>query len=227
VAGEVNESADAPLVVTRGLKKAFGGVIALDGVSLGIARGSIHGLVGENGAGKSTLGRILAGIHAPDDGVILMDGRPVRFRSPREAMRAGIGVVHQELSFCPELSVAENLCLGRWPGRSRRWVDRRAMAARARELLGRVGADLDVQRPMRECSTGEEQLCQVAAALGLGARLLIFDEPTSVLSEAEAENLQRLIAGLRAVSQGSGFLSWREDSPKHIAGPWIGAIRLH
>jgi ABC-type sugar transport system ATPase subunit len=181
----------------EGITKAFGGVTALDGVSFAVARGECHGLMGENGAGKSTLGKVLAGIHRPDAGALRLDGRRRAFRSPRDAARAGVGMVHQELAFCPDLTVAENLGLGRWPRRARWFVDRPAMEARARALLAEIGVELDVARPMRALTTGQEQLVQVAAAVGTGARVLVFDEPTSSLSEAESRRLFDLIARLK------------------------------
>src|SRR5262245_39141427 len=145
------ESRD-PILELRGAGKSFGGVRALDGVSLRIARGECHALVGENGAGKSTLGKLLAGIHAPDSGELLLDRRRARFRSPRDALQSGIAMVHQELAFCPDLSVAENLALGSWPTRGA-LLDRAALRQRARELLARVGgAALDVDAPMRTLS---------------------------------------------------------------------------
>jgi len=198
---EPAEPADAILEL-RGAGKSFGGVRALEGVSLRIARGECHALVGENGAGKSTLGKLLAGIHAPDAGELLLDGRRARFRSPRDALQAGIAMVHQELAFCPDLSVAENLALGSWPTRGA-LLDRRAMRRRAAELLARVGAGgaaagLDVDAPMRSLSVAHEQLVQIAAAVGRGARVLILDEPTSALSEAEARALFTLLGELRA-----------------------------
>ncbi len=192
------------MIELRGVGKSFGGVRALDGVSLAIERGECHALVGENGAGKSTLGRLLAGIHAPDAGEIRIDGRRAAFRSPRDALAAGIAMVHQELAFCPDLSVAENLSLGRWPRRGGApWaralavVDRAAMTQRARQLLARVGAAVDVRAPMRSLSVAQEQLVQIAAAVGSGARLLILDEPTSSLSETESRALFALLAELR------------------------------
>jgi ABC-type sugar transport system ATPase subunit len=186
-----------PLIELRRIGKQFGGVRALHDVSLTVEAGECHALMGENGAGKSTLGRILAGIHAPDAGELLIDGRPCAFRSPADAQAAGIAMVHQELAFCPDLSVAENLALGRWPHRGP-LVDRRALARRARELLSGIGADLDVARPMRELSTAQEQRVQIAAAVGTGARAIVFDEPTSALTGADAERLYALIGTLRA-----------------------------
>ncbi len=178
------------------ITKKFAGVTALDGVTLSINRGECHALMGENGAGKSTLGKVLAGIHRADAGAVRIDGVPVNFRSPRDAGRAGVGMVHQELAFCPELSVAENLCMGQYPRRLF-MVDRRAMRRRADELLGQIGVRLDVRQPIRALSTAQEQLVQIASAVGTGARILVFDEPTSSLSEPEAQRLFQLIDDLK------------------------------
>jgi len=180
-----------------GLAKRFGGVHALHDVSLTVARGTVHALVGENGAGKSTLGRLVAGSLRPDAGRMLLDGAPVRWRSPRDARAAGVAMVHQELAMCPDLTVAENVLLGDWPRRGP-FVERAALAARAGRLRADVGAALDLHAPLRTLSVAQEQLVQVAAALGTGARLLVFDEPTSALSQAEAGRLLELVERLRA-----------------------------
>ena len=186
-----------PFIRFDAITKTFGGVAALDGVSFSIGRGECHALIGENGAGKSTLGKVLAGIHQPDSGTVLIDGATRAFQSPRDASRAGVGMVHQELAFCPELTVAENLCLGRYPRRLGIFIDQPSMLARARELLGRIGSQIDVRLPMRALSTGQEQIVQIAAAVGTGAEILIFDEPTSSLSEPEAQRLFELIEELK------------------------------
>lgn len=182
----------------EGITKRFAGVTALDGVSFEIRAGECHALVGENGAGKSTLAKILAGIHRPDAGEVILDGRAVRFASPRDAREWGIGMVQQELVFCPELSVAENLLMGLYP--RRRWggVDRPAMYEAARKQLERLGLELDVRQPMKYLSPAQEQMVQIAAAVATGARVLIFDEPTSSLSEAESRALFDLIRGLKS-----------------------------
>jgi ABC-type sugar transport system ATPase subunit len=125
-----------PFIQFEGITKRFGGVTALDDVSFTIDRGQCHALMGENGAGKSTLGKILAGIHRADEGRILLDGKPLDIRTPADAIRAGIGMVHQELAFCPELSVAENLCMGQYPTRLG-LLDRSAMRRKTRALLER------------------------------------------------------------------------------------------
>jgi ABC-type sugar transport system ATPase subunit len=181
----------------RSISKSFGGVRALDGVSLTVERGECHALIGENGAGKSTLGKVLAGIHRPEAGTVVIDGSPHAFASPADAAHAGIGMVHQELAFCPELSVAENLNLGRYPRRCRWFVNRPAMFARAEALLAQIGVTLDVRQPLRCLSAAQEQLVQIACAVGTGARILVFDEPTSSLSETEAQRLFTLIEDLR------------------------------
>ncbi|HZI42432.1 MAG TPA: sugar ABC transporter ATP-binding protein [Gemmatimonadaceae bacterium] len=179
------------------ISKRFVGVQALNDVSLQVAKGSCHALCGENGAGKSTLGKILAGIHAADTGRLFLDGREESFASPRDALNAGVGMVHQELAFCENLSVAENLLLGDIPSR-RGIVDRGAMERRAREMLDEIGADVDVRATVRELTIAQQQLVQIAVAVCGGAAIIIFDEPTSSLSQAEAERLYALIEQLRS-----------------------------
>jgi ABC-type sugar transport system ATPase subunit len=181
----------------EGITKRFPGVQALTDVTLSVAAGSCHALCGENGAGKSTLGKILAGIYAPDEGRLFVNDREARFAGPRDAFAAGVGMVHQELAFCENLSVAENLCLGALPV-SRGLVDRRAVARRAREMLAAIGADLDVTRRLGELPIAQQQVVQIAVAVGGGARIIVFDEPTSSLSAAEAERLFELIDRLKA-----------------------------
>jgi len=180
------------------ITKKFAGVTALDAVSFSVDRGECHALMGENGAGKSTMGKILAGIHRPDSGRMLIDGVPHTFNSPAAAMKAGVGMVHQELAFCPDLSVAENLCMGKYPRRLGFLIDRTEMERRATTLLADIGITLDVRRNMRTLSTAQEQLVQIASAVGTGARILIFDEPTSSLAEPDAENLFALIDRLKS-----------------------------
>ena len=181
----------------NGVSKRFPGVQALDGVSFSVERGSCHALMGENGAGKSTLGKILAGVYTADSGELQMEGRPVAPADPLEARRLGIAMVHQELAFCPNLSIAENLCLGDMPSRAG-WVDRAAMRARARTMLAEIGAEFDVDQPIAHLTTGQEQLVQIAAAVGTGAGVIVFDEPTSSLSIAESEHLFELLAHLKS-----------------------------
>ena len=179
------------------ISKGFVGVQALSDVSLDIAEGSCHALCGENGAGKSTLGKILAGIHAPDGGRLFVHGSEVRFTNPRDALAAGVGMVHQELAFCDNLSIAENLLLGTMPTR-RGLVWRAELGRRAAEMLAEIGSDLDVRRPMRELTIAQQQLVQIASAVSGGARIIVFDEPTSSLSQTEAVRLYALLDRLKA-----------------------------
>src|SRR6478672_3299781 len=165
-----------PAVRFEQITKRFLGVQALDGVTLEVAAGSCHALCGENGAGKRTLGKILAGIHTPDAGKVFVRGREVRFDSPRDAFAAGVGMVHQELAYCGNMSVAENLLLGNLPRRGG-FVDRSALQRRAHEMLAEIGAppELDVRAPMSELRIAQQQLVQIATAVGAGADIVIFD----------------------------------------------------
>jgi ABC-type sugar transport system ATPase subunit len=189
-----------PAVSFRHISKRFPGARALEDVSFEVARGSCHALCGENGAGKSTLGKILAGIYEPDGGELLIDGRRVDFSDPRDALAAGIGMVHQELAFCENLSVAENLCLGDLPGRGlgRLLLGRGEMERRARLMMTAIEAPIDVRRLVGDLTVAEQQMVQIAAAVGSGARVIIFDEPTSSLSQREADHLYALVDRLRA-----------------------------
>ena len=183
-------------VTFRGITKRFPGVLALDGVSFAVRRGSCHALIGENGAGKSTLGKILAGVYVADEGDIHLEGRCVHAATPLAARKLGIAMVHQELAFCPNLTVAENLCLGDLPHRAG-WLDRRGMRRQARAMLDEIEANFDVDQPISRLSTGQEQLVQIAAALGTRAQVIVMDEPTSSLSVRESEHLFGLLGQLK------------------------------
>ncbi|MDB6121011.1 MAG: rbsA 1 [Pedosphaera sp.] len=178
------------------ITKRFPGVQALDGVSFEIERGSCHALIGENGAGKSTLGKILAGVYTADEGEMVLAGKAIAPANPLAARHLGIAMVHQELAFCPNLTVAENLCLGDLPGHAG-WLDRRKMREQARAMLAEIDCDIDVDLPINLLSTGQEQLVQIAAALGTQANIIVMDEPTSSLSVKESENLFQLLAKLK------------------------------
>ncbi len=180
------------------ITKRFPGVLALDGVSVSIERGACHALVGENGAGKSTLGKILAGVYQADGGEIRLDGQVIHPASPHAARELGIAMVHQELAFCPNLSVEENLCLGDQPRGALGWVNRRELRQRATAMLAEIGAAIDPAAIIGTLSTGQEQLVQIAAAVGTGARVVIMDEPTSSLSLGETRELYRLVRALKA-----------------------------
>src|SRR3954451_9918254 len=185
-----------PAIRFEHVTRRFPGVLALDDVSFDVTAGSCHALCGENGAGKSTLGKILGGIHPMDGGRVLVFGAPVSFSSPEQALAAGVAIVHQELAFCENLSVAENLCLGSLSGKGP-FVSREAMRQRATAMLATIGASIDVDRLVGELSIGQQQMLQIAAAVGRGARIIVFDEPTSSLSQHESEALYALIGRLR------------------------------
>jgi len=195
-----------PVLELRGISKRFAGVAALTGVDFALQAGEVHGLVGENGAGKSTLMKIIAGVHADYDGEMRLDGRPVRFRSARDARDAGIGMVHQELSTVPELSVAENVLLGAQPTRMG-IVSWRRMRAQAQQQLDAFGIDVDPRVPVGSLPLGMQQMVELARVLLSGARIIILDEPTSALSPPEVERLFALLARLRESGRSTVFIS--------------------
>jgi ABC-type sugar transport system ATPase subunit len=209
-------STQRPAVEFRNITKRFPGVVALEDVSVSIAPASCHALCGENGAGKSTLGKVLAGIIQPDEGMVVLDGTPVRFASPTQALRAGVAIVHQELAFCENLSVAENLTLGRLPGRAG-FLSHQQMRNQARAMLATIEADIDVDRLVGDLTTGQQQMIQIAAALGRGARIVVFDEPTSSLSQHEAERLFRTLGELRRRGVTSIYVSHRIEEIFRLA----------
>ena len=186
------------MIIARaeGITKRFPGVVALEDVTVEFAAGSCHALMGENGAGKSTLGKILGGLYAPDAGQVILEGQQVRFRGPREADAEGVSIIHQELLFAENLTVADNLCLGDLPARGV-LIDEARMLETAREYLGAIGSDIDPRTRLGELTVSRQQLVQIAAGVGRGAKVLVFDEPTSSLSQVETERLLVLIAELK------------------------------
>ncbi|RMI45995.1 sugar ABC transporter ATP-binding protein [Streptomyces triticirhizae] len=200
---------DAPVVALRDVWKSFGAVAALRGAHLALRAGEAHALVGENGAGKSTLIRVLAGVHRPDRGVVELDGAPVEFRNPQDARAAGLAVIHQEPGLFPDLTVAENVFVGRQPrGRFGR-IDERAMRAEAGAVLARLGVPLDPRRPARGLSIADQQIVEIAKAVSLKARVLVMDEPTAALSGPEVERLFSVVEALRAQGAAVLFVSHR------------------
>jgi rhamnose transport system ATP-binding protein len=179
----------------RDVSKSFGGARALEGVSLRIARGSIHALVGENGAGKSTLGKIISGVLAPDSGQLLLDGEPVRFRSPRDAIARGVVLIAQELSIAPSLSVAENVFLGTEPRRVG-FLKPRTLARRYTELAGTAGFELAGEANAGRLRTADQQKVEILRALGRRAELIVMDEPTAALSRPDVATLHEVIRRL-------------------------------
>ena len=188
----------SPRLRMEGITKRFGGVHALEGVSFEAARGEVHAICGENGAGKSTLMKILAGVITDYDGRLLIDGRPSRFGGPRDAEDAGIRIIHQELNLVPDLTVAANIFLGRERRNRFGLLDDRAMAAEARRMFERLGARIGAESRVGDLRIGDQQMVEIAKALMFEASILIMDEPTSALSDAEVTRLYRVIDDLRA-----------------------------
>ncbi|MBN1418859.1 MAG: sugar ABC transporter ATP-binding protein [Planctomycetes bacterium] len=194
----------------REIRKRFPGVEALKGVDLTVEAGQIHALLGENGAGKSTLIRILSGAERSDEGSIEILGRPVAIRSPADAIRLGVNAIYQELQLVPGLSAAENVLLGRAPGRGG-LVDFAAVRARAAEVLADLGADFPVDAPVRDLSVAQRQLVEIARALARAGRILVLDEPCSSLAGAEVERLFAVLRRLKAAGHGIIFVSHRME----------------
>jgi ribose transport system ATP-binding protein len=205
--------ADPPILRMQSISKRFPGVLALDGVNLELRTGEVLGLMGENGAGKSTLMKILGGAYTPDGGQLLIDGIPVQFRHVKDAKRAGIALIHQELMLAPNVNIAGNIFLGNEPRAFGRlgWMDRRAMNAAAIGLLDRVGLNLAPTTPLRTLTAGQMQMVEIAKALSLNARVIIMDEPTSSLTHGETEKLYEIIASLRRAGIAVIYISHRLD----------------
>ncbi len=211
------DNAVNPLVEMIGISKSYGGVRACRDLDLTVRAGEVHALLGENGAGKSTLMKVLSGDVTDHDGTIMIDGVPQKFTAPVDAQRAGVAMIHQELDLVPELSVAENIFLGRELRTRLGTVDRRRTNQVTRGLLERCGVVLDPRRPVGELRTGEQQLVTIAKALSLDARILIMDEPTSALSSVEVEQMFTVISELRRAGAGIVYISHRMDEIGRIA----------
>ncbi|MFI6996722.1 sugar ABC transporter ATP-binding protein [Nocardia sp. NPDC050175] len=206
-----------PLLAMTGIVKEFPGVKALRGVRLTLRGGEVVALLGENGAGKSTLMNVLAGVFAPDAGSIEIDGTPVHLRSPKDATRHGIAMIHQELNLVPELSIADNIFLGQERRTRRGTLDRTKMDAQTRRLLARVGLELTPRRLVRQCRLAEQQLIEVAKALNHDLKVLVMDEPTSALTESEVARLFTVIRNLTGHGVGVVYISHRLEELEEIA----------
>ena len=204
-------SGAAAVLELRDVAKAFGSVVALRSVDLRVNAGSIHGLVGENGAGKSTLVKIVAGVHRRDRGDLLLDGAPVDFTSTAESKAAGIAVIYQEPTLFPDLSVTENIFMGRQPLTSGRRIDRAAMHSQVEGLFARLGVVIDPRRPALGLSIADQQIIEIAKAISLDARLLVMDEPTAALSGVEVDRLFAVARSLRDEGRALVFISHRFD----------------
>lgn len=216
----------------RGVHKYYPGVHALKGIDFSLGEGEVHALVGENGAGKSTLIKILGGVVLPDEGVLEVFGEKASWKGPGDAIQAGIGIIHQELSLAPHLTVAQNIYLGR-EGEGRLFVDLPSLNRKASDLLGDLGVELDPAILVEKLTTGEMQLVEIAKALSQKVLILAMDEPTSSLSARETERLFHLIRDLKSRGTGIIYISHRLEEVFDIAdrisvlrdGEYIGCDR--
>jgi rhamnose transport system ATP-binding protein len=202
---------DTPTLELEHVVKTFGPVVALADGTLRVHAGSIHALIGENGAGKSTLVKIVAGVHQRDSGTLRLDGEDVDFRNTAESKAAGVAVIYQEPTLFPDLSVTENLFMGRQPRSRSGGIDRRAMREEAVGLFTRLGVRIDPDRPALGLSIADQQIIEIAKAISLEARLLIMDEPTAALSGVEVERLFTVARSLRDEGRALVFISHRFD----------------
>jgi monosaccharide-transporting ATPase len=206
------------IVIMKGIHKSFVGVQALDDVDFTLNRGEIHALVGENGAGKSTLIKVLTGVEQPDAGTVMIDQQKMTIRSPQHAQELGISTVYQETNLCPDLSVAENILIGREPMKWGFVIDRKAMVDHARRILQGLGVDLDVTQTLGACSVAVQQMAAIARALEISSvRVLVLDEPTSSLDMSEAEQLFQVIRRLRESGVGIIFITHFLDQVFEVA----------
>lgn len=222
---------DAPLVSLRGVGKSFGVVQALADMHFDLHVGEVHALMGENGAGKSTLMKILSGVYARDCGEILIDGHPVALGTPREAQRQGIQIIHQELHLMPHLTAAQNIFIGREPRRAGGLLlDERRLNEQAAALFERMNLALEPRAPVGTLTVARQQMVEIAKALSHDSRVLIMDEPTAALNDAETNELFRIIRQLQGQGVGIVYISHKMDELARIAdrvtvmrdGRWVG-----
>ncbi|HEY7074544.1 MAG TPA: sugar ABC transporter ATP-binding protein, partial [Solirubrobacteraceae bacterium] len=207
----------AAILALEGASKSYGAVRAARGVDIALPAGEVRALAGENGAGKSTIVRMLAGVQRPDSGRVLVDGQPAVFGGPADARDAGVAVIYQEPTLFPDLSVAENVMMGRHPLGPLRRIDRRALHRTVAELMDRLGVRLDPEQPVRGLSIADQQIVEIAKALSFEARVLIMDEPTAALSGHEVERLFGVVRALKARGAAVLFISHRLDEIFAIA----------
>ena len=203
------------ILTMKGIDKSFPGVHALDHVDLEVRKGEVHALMGENGAGKSTLMKVLTGIYSKDEGTITYEGKEVEFTNPREAQDAGIVIVHQELNMMNHLTVAQNIFIGREIMRGK-LIDDARMNQEAAKLFDQLGINIDPAEKMGNLTVGKQQMCEIAKAISHEAKVIIFDEPSAALTEAEIEELFKIIRDLREKQMGIVYISHRMDEIKVI-----------
>jgi ABC-type sugar transport system ATPase subunit len=225
-----------PVLVVKGVSKRFPGVQALDGVRFNLFRGEVHALLGENGAGKSTLVKILSGVYPPDNGEVIIGGAPVADFSPQHVQKLGVATIYQELTLVPDMSVMQNIFLGREPGYPGipSMIDFQAMEQQTREILDRLGVHIHPRMPVRRLSIGHRQMVEIAKAISMDARIIIMDEPTSSLAKQEVDELFTLIRQLQKQGVGIIYISHRLDEVARVGdrctvfrdGKWIATRRV-
>jgi ribose transport system ATP-binding protein len=228
---EVGERVTEQLLKVSGISKSFPGVQALKDVQFELNRGEVLALVGENGAGKSSLMKILSGIYTKDAGTIVLEGREVNIDSPKHAQELGISIIHQEINLMPHLTIAQNIYIGREP-RGGLFLNERALNRKAGELLQRLGIHLNPRELVGDLTVAKQQMVEIAKALSFDAKVLIMDEPTSALTDAETDTLFTLIEGLKAHGTGIIYISHRMDELRRITdrvtvlrdGAYIGSL---
>jgi ribose transport system ATP-binding protein len=203
------QSNDTPLLMMNGISKRFPGVVALEKVDFSVNQGEIHSLIGQNGAGKTTLMKILAGVYAADEGSIQLDGQPVHFKHPRDALNKGVVTVYQELSLLPNLTVAENIFLGREPGKGLA-VDNKTIGQRSKEILESLGiTNIDIHAKITEISLAQRQLVEISKALSHDLKVLVLDEPTAPLTSEDSSHLFEILNRLRGKGIAIIFITHR------------------
>ncbi|WP_251554617.1 sugar ABC transporter ATP-binding protein [Neobacillus muris] len=210
------QSGDAPLLEAVGITKEFPGVRALKGVDIAIQPGQVHGLVGENGAGKSTLIKIFSGLYQQTSGELKIDGKPVKFRNPLDSQKSGISVISQEFQLVPQLSIVENIFLGREPRGKIGQIDWATARKRAAAILERLGMSVSVNQAVELLSIADQQLIEIGKALAENARLIIMDEPTASLNMAEADRLMKIVKELRNDGRSILYVSHRLHEIFHL-----------
>ena len=219
------------ILTMKGITKSFPGVRALDGVNFEVRKGEVHALMGENGAGKSTLMKVLTGIYKKDSGTITYEGKEVEFHNTREAQSAGVVIVHQELNMLGHLTVAQNIFIGREFKKGIR-IDDKKMNEEAKKLFDRLNINIDPTETMSNLTVGKQQMCEIAKAISHDAKVIIFDEPSAALTEAEIEELFKIIKDLRKQQLGIVYISHRMDEIKVITdrvtvmrdGTYVGTL---
>lgn len=207
----MTEVATPNILTIEHLSKSFGKNKVLHNISLAVKKGTVLGLMGENGAGKSTMMKCLFGIYSMDEGEIALDGRPINFKDPKDALENGVSMVHQELNQCLDRTILDNLFLGRYPTKAGLIVDERNMLSRAKALFASLHMDIDPKRVMRSMSVSERQMVEIAKAVSYNAKLIVLDEPTSSLTEREVRKLFAIVSELRSKGVSFIYISHKMD----------------